>query len=150
MRRADRMTVVRGAVESAERREAERLAGCERRLGECEAKLAELERYHAEYEQGLRRRGSGGMNAAEARDYQVFLARLAAAIEQQARLIARTRVERDGLREQWRAAAQRSHSVGQLVERWRDDDRRTLERLEQRESDERAQGGRHRREIARR
>lgn len=137
MKRVERMTTVCRAVESAERREAERLAGCERRFEECEAKLAELERYRAEYAQGLQLRVNGGMSAAEARDYQIFLARLAAAIDQQSQVLARTRIERDAVREQWRNAAQRSYSVGQLVERWRDEERRALERREQRESDER-------------
>ncbi|MBK7251392.1 MAG: flagellar export protein FliJ [Gammaproteobacteria bacterium] len=141
------MTVVRSAVESTERREAERLAGCERRLGECEAKLEELRRYHAEYELALRQRGREGMNAAAARDYKVFLARLIAAIDQQTRLLARVRAERDAMHAQWRTAARRSHSVGELVTRWRDDERRTLERRDQRESDDRGQRNRSQGEL---
>lgn len=139
MKRAQRLEVVQRTVDEAERRRAERLAACQRHLEESELKLRELERYHAEYARGFGLRAGAGLAGANARDYQVFLARLAEAVRQQAQIVLRARAECDAEREQWRNAAQRAHSVGRLVESWRDEDRRALDRREQRESDERAQ-----------
>lgn len=140
------MGTVRRVVEDAEKARAEQLAASERRLGECESKLAELERYHAEYLREFSRRAGAGMGSGSVRDYQVFLARLAEAVRQQSQIVTRARAERDTEREQWRTAAQRAHSVGRLVDRWSEEDRRALEKREQGESDERAQRPRGRME----
>lgn len=139
MKRAQRLGTVRRVVEDAEKTRAERLAASERCLSECESKLAELERYHAEYLREFGRRVGEGMGGGSVRDYQVFLARLAEAVRQQTQIALRARAERDVERERWRTAAQRAHSVGRLVDRWSEEDRRLLEKREQRESDERAQ-----------
>lgn len=139
MKRAQRMGTVRRVVEDTEKARAEHLAASERRLGECESKLAELERYEAEYLREFGRRAGAGMGSGSVRDYQVFLTRLAEAVRQQTQITMRARAERDAERERWRSAAQRAHSVGRLVDRWSEEDRRLLEQREQRESDERAQ-----------
>jgi flagellar FliJ protein len=79
------------------------------------------------------------MSSAELRDYQVFLARLAEAVRQQALVVERAKVERDAQRAQWQQAAQRSKAVEHVIENWRAEDRKIAERKEQRDSDERAQ-----------
>lgn len=139
MTRAKRLQPVQHLVDDNERRLAQSVAAFERRVSEAEAKLGELVRYRAEYEKQLSQRAEHGIGVAELRDYQAFLARLAEACKQQQALLQRAQVEREAERERWREAAKRAKALGHVVEQWQAEDRRTLERREQRDSDERAQ-----------
>jgi flagellar FliJ protein len=137
--RAQRLQPVQQLAEEKERRLAQRLAACEQRVAEAERKLMELKHYREEYERQFAARAGLGMGATALRDYQVFLARLSEAIRQQTDLAARARTERDAERARWQEAAVRAKAVDHVIERWRLEERRVLERKEQRESDERAQ-----------
>jgi flagellar protein FliJ len=139
MKRAQRLTMVQRAVEDLERRRAEKLALSERRVKECETRLIELETYQGNYCREFAKRASRGIGAVGLRDYQTFLARLAEAVRQQSHVVFMSRAERDAERRSWQNAAQRAEAVGRIVKRWQNEDRRTLERHEQHESDERAQ-----------
>jgi flagellar protein FliJ len=133
------MEMVQRVVDDNERQRAERLAASEKRVSECEAKLAELESYQASYARDFVSRAGAGIGAVGLRDYQTFLARLTEAVRQQTQLLTRARAERDAERLNWQNAAQRAEAVGQVVKRWQTEDRRAIDRQEQRESDERAQ-----------
>jgi len=139
MKRAQRLTMVQKAVEDLERRRAEQLALSEKRVNECETRLTELETYQANYARDFATRARHGIGAAGLRDYQTFLARLAEAVTQQSHVVFRTRAERDSERQTWQTAAQRAEAVGRIVKRWQTEEQRTLDRVEQRESDEFAQ-----------
>jgi len=137
--------MVQKVVDDLERRRAQALALSERRVTESEAKLAELETYRAGYVRDFNARAGTGMTAATARDYQVFLARLAEALRQQDQAVTRARAQRDAERDSWQGAAQRADAIGQMAKVWSAEDRRALERYEQKETDEfsqrpRAQG----------
>jgi len=145
MKRSQRMEMVQKVVDDLERRRAQALALSERRVTESEAKLAELETYRAGYVRDFNARAGTGMTAATARDYQVFLARLAEALRQQDQAVTRARAQRDAERDSWQGAAQRADAIGQMAKVWSAEDRRALERYEQKETDEfsqrpRAQG----------
>jgi len=73
------------------------------------------------------------------RDYQLFLARLGEAIRQQSRIVTAARAERDAQQQHWRAAARHNKAIDHVVETWQAEERRHVERREQRDSDERAQ-----------
>lgn len=139
MTRAKRLEPVQNLVDDTERRLALSLAAFERRVTENETKLQELERYRAEYERQFSQRAGKGIGATDLRDYQAFLARLGEAIKQQQSIVQRARAERDAERQRWQDAAKRSKALGHVVEQWRTEERRTSDRREQRESDERAQ-----------
>jgi flagellar FliJ protein len=139
MKRSTRMQTVRNAVDELERQRAQELAASERAVQESEAKLAELEAYQANYVREFSNRVGRGIAGSGLRDYQAFLARLQEAIRQQAVVVARARALRDAEHERWRTAAQRSSSVGRLIDRWQSDERAAADRQEQRETDERAQ-----------
>ncbi len=139
MKRSQRLEKVRQMAEDAEKRLAEAVAACERQLAESEARLAELRAYQDSYARDFRVRAGSGMDAVELRDYQLFLARLDEAIRQQSLIVARNRATRDVQRRDWQAAAQRAEAVGQIVRRWQAEEQRLLDRLEQIETDERAQ-----------
>lgn len=139
MTRTQRLQPVRTLVQDDERRLARNLAAFERRVAECEEKLRELERYRSEYEQEFAIRAGRGIGATDLRDYQAFLARLAQAVRQQQDLVRRACAERDAERARWQDAARRAKALSHVVERWQSEERRMLERREQRECDERAQ-----------
>lgn len=130
--------MVQNVVDDLERRRAEALAASERRVSEAEAKLAELESYHESYVRGFAVRAGSGIDANLARDYQAFLARLDEAIRQQNQIVIRMRAQRDGERQNWQGAAQRAEAVGQMVQRFQQEEVRAEDRREQQESDERS------------
>ena len=135
-KRSQRMAVVQKVVDDQERRRAQALAASEQRVTEAETKLTELESYRANYLRDFNSRAGGGMNAASARDYQVFLARLEEALKQQAQIVVRAKAQRDTERHNWQGAAQRADAVDHMVNVWDTADRKDLERHEQKESDE--------------
>ena len=139
MKRSERMQTVERVVSDVEKKRAEVLAACERKLSESESKLAELEGYQKSYATQFQTRAGGGIGAAGLQDFQVFMARLADAVKQQTQLVVKARAERDLELKTWQHAAQRAEAVGGLVKRWQADERRADDRVEQRESDERAQ-----------
>jgi flagellar protein FliJ len=140
-KRSQRMAVVQKVVDDQERRRAQALAASEQRVLESEAKLAELEKYRAGYLRDFSSKAGGGMSAASARDYQVFLARLEEALKQQAQIVARAKAQMDTERRNWQGAAQRADAVDHMVQVWNTADRKELERHEQKESDEFSQRG---------
>jgi|ADGO01.1.fsa_nt_gi flagellar FliJ protein len=139
MTRAQRLQPVQRLADETERRLAQSLAAFERRVAEAEAKLSELTRYRQEYENQFSVRAGFGISAPELRDYQAFLARLTEAIRQQGSVVQRARIERDLERTRWQDAAKRAKAVDHVIERWQNEERRALDRRDQRESDERAQ-----------
>lgn len=142
MTRAKRLEPVQDLADEAERRLAQGVAGFERRVTEAEAKLLELQRYLAEYEQQFAARAGKGIGVMELRDYQAFLARLGEAIQQQRGLVRRAQSERDAERLRWQDAAKRVKALDHVVGQWQAEERRTLEKREQRDTDERAQRSR--------
>jgi flagellar FliJ protein len=139
MSRAKRLEPVQDIVDDKERRLAQSLAGHERRVAEMEAKLQDLQRYRGEYEQQFNKRAGKGIGATDLRDYQVFLSRLSDAIRQQQAVVQRTCADRDAERLRWQEAARRAKALDHVVERWQLEEQKTVERREQRETDERAQ-----------
>jgi flagellar FliJ protein len=137
--RSKRLAPVQDVVENAERRLAQSLAACERKVSEAEGKLQELTRYRGEYERQFAQRAASGMGVNELRDYQAFLARLTEAMRQQQSVVHRVRADRDAERLRWQDSARRAKALDHVVTQWQDEERRTAERREQRDADERAQ-----------
>ncbi|HWW33120.1 MAG TPA: flagellar export protein FliJ [Steroidobacteraceae bacterium] len=140
MPRMRQLKTAHGVLESDERRKAQTLASSERQVHESEAKLAELGGYREAYIRDFASRAGAGMNAARARDYQVFLARLDEALREQTEIVAQARATRTELLAKWSGAARRSAAVDRALERGVSEERRRLERREQHDADERAQG----------
>jgi flagellar FliJ protein len=139
MKRADRLEPVQKIIDETERRLAEHFAAAERLVTACEQKLNELSGYRDDYTQGFAQRAGAGMGARELLDYQAFMMRLNEAITQQAQIVARAKVDRDAQRKRWQEAAQRSKALGHVIENWALEERRSVDKREQRDSDERGQ-----------
>ena len=139
MTRSQRLAPVQDVVESAERKLAQSLATYERRVLEAQNKLDELTRYRGEYEKQLTERVAGGMGVMELRDYQAFLGRLSEAMRQQQSVVHRACADRDAEQKRWRDAARRAKAIDHVVTQWQSEERRSADRREQHEIDERAQ-----------
>lgn len=138
MKRLQRLSVVRGAIEEEERRHAGRLAEQERRLAAAEQRLTELDTYRSDYARQLDDRASSGIAALAMRDYQTFLVRLDDAIRQQAQIVARIATELAFERGRWQEAAVRLKSVSTVIDKWQHEERTDADRAAQIETDERA------------
>jgi flagellar FliJ protein len=133
------MQTVERVVTDVERKRAEALAARERYVTECETKLTELESYQKSYAEQFQTRAGAGIGAIGLRDFQTFMIRLGEAVKQQAQLVVKAKADRDAERKVWQTAAQRAEAVGGLVERWQKEEQRASDKVDQRESDERAQ-----------
>ena len=136
MKRSERLDIVQQAAARTEKERAERVALAEKHLAEMQQKLAALEKYRSEYEAGFATRAGAGLGAVGVRDFQTFLARLGEALNQQRDLVAAARRALDAERDNWREAAQRTHVVETLVEKWQGEETRAANRRDQNMSDE--------------
>ncbi len=139
MKRSERLDVVQQVAARTEQERAQRVAEAERHLAEMQQKLAALEKYRAEYETGFKTRAGAGVDVIGMRDYQTFMARLGEALAQQREQVVLARNALEAQRSQWREAAQRTHVVETLVERWQGEEARAASRRDQLESDELSQ-----------
>jgi flagellar FliJ protein len=147
MKRAQRLDHFRDGLETSEKEQRARVAAAEGKLAEARARLTELQRYRDEYLRGLGDRSSAGIGATALRDYHAFVARIGEAVRQQSQLLSRTELECEFERQRWNEAATRSRAVASVVERWRQEERVTVTRAEQRETDEWARQVRLRPEV---
>jgi len=136
MKRAQRLDHFRDGLESSEKEHRAKLAAAESKVGEARARLDELRRYREEYLRGLGDRTAGGIDATALRDYHAFVARIGEAVRQQGQLLSRIELECDFERHRWNEAATRTRAVASVVDRWRQEERVTVARAEQRETDE--------------
>jgi flagellar FliJ protein len=139
MKRSERLDVVQQVAARTERERAERVGAAERHLLEMQDKLTALERYRSEYEAGFATRAGAGLDVVGMRDFQTFLAKLGEALTQQRELVALARGALDAERLHWREAAQRTHVVETLAERWQGEESRAADRRDQQDSDELSQ-----------
>jgi flagellar FliJ protein len=139
MKRSERLDVVQQVAARTEQERAQRVAEAERHLAEMQQKLAALEKYRAEYETGFKTRAGAGVDVIGMRDYQTFMARLGEALAQQREQVVLARNALEAQRSQWREAAQRTHVVETLVERWQGEEARAASRRDQLECDELSQ-----------
>jgi flagellar FliJ protein len=139
MKRAERLEPVRELLDGTERDRALRVSAAQGRLVDAERRTLDLERYLAEYQEAFRQRASAGMGVSGMRDYQIFIARLTEAVNQQHLQVAQLRAECERERALWSEAAARNRAVDKVIAAARREDQKAEDRRSQKESDERAQ-----------
>ena len=139
MNRSKRIAPVQKVMEDSERERARTMALAQRRVTDAESKLCELSRYHVDYAKSFHRQAAEGLMSSSLRDFQVFLARLAEAAKQQEHIVARAREDLAAETHRWQDAARRAKALGLVVNGWLGEERREVDRREQRDTDERAQ-----------
>jgi flagellar protein FliJ len=133
------MAPVQRVLDQKEKDRARELGEARTRLSEAQAKLGDLEQYRHDYEQAFQQRAKAGQPVRALRDFQVFLARLDQAIQQQRQVVAATQADVSGHSTRWQSAARQVKAVDSVVDRWQGDERRAQDRRDQKETDERAQ-----------
>ncbi|HXC59135.1 MAG TPA: flagellar export protein FliJ [Steroidobacteraceae bacterium] len=141
MTRSERMAPVQRVLGKTEQQRARDLADARTRLTAAESKLQDLEQYRRDYEKNFQQRAKAGQPVTALRDFQVFLARLDQAIQQQTQIVAAGRGDVAGQTTRWQSAARQVKAVDSVVDRWQGEERRDQDRRDQKETDERAQRG---------
>lgn len=139
MTRSERLAPVQRVFGQAEQKRARDLGESQQRLAAAEQKLQDLREYRQDYERSFQQRAKAGQPVTALRDFQVFLARLDQAIEQQGQIVEAARADVAGRTTQWQSAARQVKAVDSVVGRWKDEERRAGDRRDQKDTDERAQ-----------
>jgi len=138
------MAPVQRVLDQKEKDRARELGDARSRLATAESKLRDLEQYRQDYEQAFQERAKAGQPVRALRDFQVFLARLDQAIQQQRQVVEANRSDVSGHSTRWQSAARQVKAVDSVVDRWQGEERRAQDRRDQKETDERAQRARPR------
>jgi flagellar FliJ protein len=117
----------------------QRMAEQQQKLAKAEKQLEELRKYRAEYAEA-----EGGVSVSALLNRRQFVERIDQVIAQQINEVARQNRVLDGVRNQWREAHAREQALGSVVDRYREQERKSEDRREQAEIDERMQ---HRRPM---
>lgn len=133
------MAPVQRVLGKKEKDHARELGESRTRLAAAQAKLRDLEQYRLDYEQAFQQRAKAGQTARALRDFQVFLARLDQAIQQQRQIVAAAEKDVGGHSTRWQSAARQVKAVDSVVGRWQGEERRAQDRREQKDTDDRAQ-----------
>jgi flagellar protein FliJ len=113
------------------------MAEAERRVVELERQMEQLRAYRDEYARNATRSG-GSMDAISLQNYRSFLDRLGDAMRAHAHQLGLARADYEARRSQWSAKRIEAESLNRAIERFRGEERATLERREQRDGDEAA------------
>jgi flagellar FliJ protein len=138
MNRSERMAPVQRVLDSTERDRARDVGTAQQVQSAAESKLRDLQQYHDDYRKGFEDSARAGQNAMRLRDYQLFLMRLETAVRQQEQVVAQARAGVAATTQRWQSAAQRVKAVDSVVDRWQQDEQRRRDRLDQKDTDERA------------
>ncbi|WP_250657655.1 flagellar export protein FliJ [Alkalimarinus coralli] len=143
MRRSKRLQVV---LELAKRKEDEALKAmqtAQSSLNQQRAKLQELIQYQQEYQQALRDAFSTGATAENCATYQHFLSQVGGAIEQQQKAVTLAEEQFSKARLHWQSLYEKQKGMDGLIDRFRDEEDREIDKKEQQMIDELSQRKRH-------
>lgn len=133
------MKPVQRVAESREQAAVQKLGQSQQYLDAQRARLEELCVYRDQYSQSFQASGGLGLSASRLQDYRVFLSRLNEAIRQQEAIIVQCTSQHELTRQQWVETRSRHKAIDKVIERYRSEEQKTLDRQEQKEQDERAQ-----------
>jgi flagellar FliJ protein len=139
MTRSKRMIPVVKVAENREQAAARVMGEAQQRLAAQLRKLEELITYRDQYSSEFQQRSGQGMGVARLQDYRLFLARLNDAIQHQERVVERCQQDVERQRRHWMSTRTRTQALGKVVDRYRREEQRVVERREQHDTDERAQ-----------
>lgn len=108
-----------------------------RRVSELERQVEQLKTYRDEYVRNSTE-DRGTMDAVKLQNYRSFLGRLGEALRQQQTLLDHARANFENRRLEWSAKRIEAESLGRVIERFRSEEQRDVERREQREGDDAA------------
>ncbi|MCO6412074.1 MAG: flagellar export protein FliJ [Thiogranum sp.] len=133
------MQPVQRVAQSREQAAMRKLGQSQQYLDEQCRKLDELRAYREQYTREFESCGGGGLGAMRLQDYRVFLGRLNEAVRQQEAIIAKCQSQHEKNRQLWLETRGRAQAIENVVQGYCREERRQMDRKEQREQDEHAQ-----------
>jgi flagellar FliJ protein len=138
MKRSRRIGSLHELARFEERSASRQLADAARELEAEERQLAQLNSFREEYGR-LETVTTGGTDPLRLQNYRAFMDRLSEAIRQQEKRLESARAALAGSTETWRGRRIDAEALAAAIERFSADERRSVVRREQRDSDEVAQ-----------
>lgn len=129
MARSQRLNPVLTLARNRERQAAAAFARAQSALSRQEQTLAQLRQHQSEYHQA--EQASGALSAGDMKARHAFFQRLSQAFQQQDRAIEEARQQMDRAREAWMHQRIRLQSLEKAQSRWKDEEARQADRLEQ-------------------
>jgi flagellar FliJ protein len=136
-----RLKPVQKVAANREQKAARSMGQARANLAQEEAKLAQLRQYHQEYLERFQEASAQGMSVGQLQEFRAFLGKLDEAIEQQQKVVAASMATHSTHREEWKQKRTRTQALGKVVERYRKEERKAADRVEQKENDERNNRG---------
>lgn len=115
---------------------ARKVVACQQKVKDRELQLDELVEYRKDYTNSLQHKSRAGLNATRMNDYNVFMARLNHAIEQQEIILESANNELSACKRTWLELQQRAKALESVVAGYQKTERQEQSRREQKESDE--------------
>ncbi len=122
----------------AERQAARALGTALQRLNESKEQQRQLYSYRDEYAQRLQQAGNEGISGQKLNEYRHFMAKIDAAITSQMAVVEKAQVILDEKKQFWFAKRGRSKALDSVLDHYLEQERRDLDRRDQREQDDRA------------
>jgi flagellar FliJ protein len=138
MKRSSRFKPVVKVEQNRERTAARHFGQCQQTLSAHQKKLDELISYRAEYQERYVTSMKQGTDGTTIQEYRAFLHKLDRAIAQQEQLIVQSEGEVSSSRQHWMQKRTRTRAIDTLVDKIKADEKRQVDRKEQKDSDERA------------
>ncbi|MDH5471421.1 MAG: flagellar export protein FliJ [Gammaproteobacteria bacterium] len=137
--RSKRMQPVAHHAERNEQDAVRIFVEAQKNLEASEQQLQQLLSYREEYKQQLATQQSQSISMRRVRDYQMFIDNLTVTIDSAYREVDIKKKICDEKKQLWLACRSRSHALNSVVEKYRHEEHRHKEYLEQKEQDEHAQ-----------
>lgn len=136
-----RLNPVQRVTQSREQKAARHMGESHKQLLAEEAKLVQLKQYHEEYLSRFEVAARKGLSSAQLQEYRAFLDKLDRAIGEQERVVATRKLDHSSKKDDWRESHTRTQAIDKVVRRYRQQEQRSADRQEQKESDDRSQRG---------
>ena len=136
MKKSKRLSVLIKIEEANEREEARKFSGYQKVVQENRKKLSDLQGYLDEYKDMFTQLSSRGTEADKIRSCYAFISQLNAAISQQQKLVNETERAAEEYRRNWLQAKQRMEILEKTIGKFRDEELRHEQKIEQMLADE--------------
>jgi flagellar FliJ protein len=136
---SDRFKPIHKLASQKERKAAAALGESIKQRDAAQQRLDELRQYLGEYLERFSSATRNGLASSQLLEYQVFIAKLETAIDQQQEIVARSQQDCDSSKQSWRGRYTKSKAMENAMDRMRLAERKDRDRKEQAESDEHAQ-----------
>ncbi len=122
----------------SERQAARALGTALQRLNESKEQQRQLYSYREEYTQRLQQAGNEGISGQKLNEYRHFMAKIDAAITSQTAVVEKAQVILNEKKQFWFAKRGRSKALDSVLDHYLEEERRDLDKRDQREQDDRA------------